>query len=488
VLLCCFLLAIAPSHVACSAMGRRPGDKCFSIEIKEEICQKVRHTAPPEWRLKFEKASKAERSSMFRKGRGGDPLLTQAFDNFKATTFRSKGLKDEQKRIDRRAFSKIVTKWLPRFFGHRDDLRCRRQRKEAMTAAEAEEAARILATPKRRDGSIRYYRSVRDAIDESPHGQRLQTLLNRSGLSERAFHKRVLNACPNIVGWGRLDLRDQLPATTLEGRRHCSDIWSGRVPWLTCEGKRMRLFDADMDDVDNPGRGKRYVYWNNIGWDIFKFFTFIVDATTVDNTKGQAQMKVSGFVPVNIAYPPEDVPAAAAKTTSNKVMFYCWIHNFIGLVGGPHIIHGGSSATYHGRGKEQRHSAEFPTWCARTHAFACQRSSLWCRVLRMRLLPLQTSPMTSCMHALAFNAEDCVQAERAEKNQGVAATAGRARVQLQAGQPRQLPGVHHTTDLHSTCTQHHGNTQCCNAAGSNAAYDLVYIGCTAPCTQKATIT
>jgi hypothetical protein len=377
---------LQPCAAARGAMPRPKGCTAYSEKIKQEICDKVRHLADPLWRLKYEKASAAERSKMFKRGRAGDPLLTKAFNAFKATKFSNADLKKEQARITRKKFGSLVRTWLHRHNGSREALRCTRTRKEPVTAAEYKEAATILATPKHKDGGVHYYRSVRNAIDVSPHGQRLETIFLRSKLSERVFSDHLLKKCPDILKWGRLDLRDKLPAATLEERRRAADVWSGRRPWLTIVHRNARLFDADLDNVAEKNVNKRYIYWNQHGWDIFWYFTFIIDATTVDNCKGQAQIKTSGFVPANVVYPPEDVPAGAPATSSNHVMFYCIMHPYIGLVSGPWIMHNGSTKTNTKKNSPNRHVDTFPTWCVRSCDLTCHFWSCWsCRLCNATL-------------------------------------------------------------------------------------------------------
>jgi hypothetical protein len=396
----CLLSSVLHS-ACCCAMPRQKGCTDYSEAIKQEICATVRHRAEPLWRLKYETASAAERSRMFKRGRGGDPLLRQSYDAFKATILPTAALKEEQKRIDEPKFNALVKCWLPRYRGSLDELRCRRTRKQPLTAAEDREAATILATPRRKDGSVHYYRSVHDAIDQSPRGHRLQTLLLRSKLKEETFRQRLLENCKHILKWKPLDLRDALPAATLEGRRRAADVWGGRIPWLTLVHRKARLFDETLDDVNIQDKDKRYIYWSDHGWDIFWYFTFIVDATTVDNTRGQSKHRTMGFVPVDVVYPPEDVPAAAPATNSNHVMFYCIIHPHIGLASGPWIMHAGSSKTNTKRNSQKRHVDTFPTWCVRACHFPAKKwTGQRCLLGRARI-SVTLQHMTRCTCVIA---------------------------------------------------------------------------------------
>lgn len=366
-------------------MGRPRGLPDYPPLVRRAAAFSVLTHASQSFRYKLSVASNANKKKLLAVGCTGDPLLKKGWQSFKALQWDDAALRAAAHRLNKTAFRRLAMRWLLKDPNCISDFETRRQHPDGCTEKQLERAAEVLGTPYRPDGSVRYWTSVQECIDESPQGAELQVLQRKSGKSPEAFGDFVLERCADIVGWGPADRRGEMAERTAAERQFAADVWAGRAPWMVINDEgEVRRFDPAHDDADPPP-GTHYEYFNERSEVIFKNFTFMIDATTMTNQSGADKNRVKAFVSKRVAHPPELVRAGTAATRESKVMGYIVIHPHLGLVLGPDIMHHGTSGTGGRQEKNagEKHDPSFPTWCANSAttsctATACMAAQLLC--------------------------------------------------------------------------------------------------------------
>lgn len=348
-------------------MVRRAGQSDYPAIIRTEACNRVWYRLPETTRIAFLKAGKSGQRALLQRGSKGDPVLSDAYADFQRHDFGDAALNKRARAIERPAYRKLVVRWLPICRSAPYYCESKRNRSAGLTQAQKREAAIILGTPQRSNGKTHYWRSVTEALALHPQRVRLKELHGMSRQTAERWGKQLCKDCKDLLGHGPVDRRDELPAETLQGRQECAAVWAGDRPWLTVEGRKLvRAFDPDVDDCSIHVSSKHYVWWGDIGWDAYRYFTFMLDASSINNQKSAAKTPINGFISKQVAYPPEDTRPAKSVAASCSVFFYVVLHAQLGLVCGPDIMHFGSSPTARGnkKGKKRgRHDSRFTTWC-----------------------------------------------------------------------------------------------------------------------------
>lgn len=359
-------------------MVRRAGQTDYPAIIREEACNRVWYRLPETKRTAFLRAGKLGKCAVFRRGPKGDPALVDAYADFQHHDFGTAALNKRARAIDRQTFRSLVIRWLPACRSPPSYCKSKRNRRAGLTQQQKREAAVILGTPQRLNGKTHFWRTVTEALALHPQRNRLKQLHERSGQTPERWGAKLCEDCKDLLGHGVLDRRDELPPDTLKGRQECAAVWAGDRPWLTVVGRRVvRAFDPSVDDISIKDSNKIYIYWRDFAWHAYLNFTFMLDASSINDQKSAAKIPIKGYMSKKIAYPPEDARPARNVGATNTVFYYIVLHGRLGLVCGPDIMHFGSSPTAKGnkRGnKRGRHDAGFPTWCV--HA-SCRSSCYW---------------------------------------------------------------------------------------------------------------
>jgi hypothetical protein len=170
------------------------------------------------------------------------------------------------------------------------------------------------------------------------------------------FAEYLCQTCPDIVKKGKVDMVEELCASTLEARREASDVWAGRRVWRYSHTPGPRQGGLNS-------QGLRPVYWRYgrgpSMWPYYNQFTFMLDAATISSgDKMQELWREKAFMRTDVIYPPEVVTARDPVGSQVWAMFYVVVHRKLGLVSGPDFMYWGSKTV---RGSN-KHTPGFQCW------------------------------------------------------------------------------------------------------------------------------
>ncbi len=204
--------------------------------------------------------------------------------------------------------------------------------------------------------SCTYFSSIDAAAAERPQ---VQELVAKATVSTSVLHD-VLVEDLELLKYNQVDEVPALKQSTLKKRQRASDIWGGRRAWLT-----------------GPDAGTRSHHRAEVEWDKrwYSQFTFMIDATSFeDGALSKGSSKENVYTLENKQWGPTHVTGPQTVTATTRVMVYCIIHPFGGLICGPDIVFTGSKIphTTHGtHGDERKEQIQaknnaLPSWCAPT--------------------------------------------------------------------------------------------------------------------------
>jgi hypothetical protein len=269
-------------------------------------------------------------------------------------------------RINAKSFKRLaynhMNSWLS---SQSTEMPKKRRRHELLSEAEIREAALILATPQQQGSSFKHWRSVNDCkTHDHPKRARFAQLCAKAKLKDEAFGERLMQKCPNLLHRVVADKAGQLNPTTLKARQKAAAIWGGREPWKVLVHDRVaEQLGIRMTDVDDPRLLPLHMRSEPWDWEYYRQFTFMLDATTFDDSKGGIHSSQKVFCTPKQHYPPELVQPDKVVNCATKLMVYYVIHGYEGPVAGPFLMYTGSKTPHH-PSSDARHRDNFPHWCA----------------------------------------------------------------------------------------------------------------------------
>lgn len=339
-------------------MVKKRGAKDYPVIVRQKVCDCIYYNSSEEERA----CALINRQLPVKKGRPSESdrdVMSRAFSALAQTPFKLKADRDIAKALTRKKFYQIASAYYPDYLATGElKRRARVQQPRELSRAQCELAAQILGTPVWVDGRLKFFRSAQEAASTSRTFVRLSIA---SGMPLVKFAEFICQTCPDIVKRARVDLVEELCASTLDARRAASDLWAGRTVW------RYATTPGPRGGGLNP-QGLRPVYWRyGAGpsmWPYYNSFTFMLDAGTLSSgDKMQEPYREHAYQRSDVTYPPEVIQAHDPVGSQVWTMFYVVIHPDIGLVSGPDFMYWGSK-TVRGASK---HAADFSCWCVITH-------------------------------------------------------------------------------------------------------------------------
>lgn len=349
--------------------GRKQGDGDYPQRMRQEAVGYLARELSSADRQRLYSGSVSDRAALFKRGRGTNPHLDQAYHKFRTADWSPFDWAPRAQALSRAAFRRICIRWGQRSVQASNCCASKRKRSRPLSAEEIRELAVLLATPGRDQYSVVYWRDIDDALKRHPQRARIAQLVARNGTKTETLQKRVLDAHPELLTRKQIDLAEQHVAATAAARKLQADVWAQRVPWLVKElrpgggGYMWRRWDPKCDDPTTPEHGQHFIYHGERWRKFYRDFTFVIDATTITNQESPAKERTKGLVPVQEVHEPELMRTSKAVGSIDSVMYYIMICSD-GLVAGPCITHHGSSKTSQGKEHPQKHEEAFPTWCA----------------------------------------------------------------------------------------------------------------------------
>lgn len=287
------------------------------------------------------------------KGRKGDEVWSKAFKNFMTTHGHSFASPSCPRPCTKTTFIKVVKRWLQRETSLQDGqqlVRASQAQRIGLSDSEVKELASLLGQPVIDDkcGSCKYFVSIEDAAVKRP---RVRELVTKATVSTSALH-RLLVEERQFLTYSMVDEVPVLPPRTLESREKAAEVWGCRKPWF----------------VGHPS-STRSEHCPDVFWDPrwYEQFTFIIDATSFeDGATSAVKCKDHVYRDKAKVYGPTHVTDAKHVAATTKVMVYCIIHPYGGLVCGPDIMYTGSKIPRVSNDEKQdaRKEELLPTWCA----------------------------------------------------------------------------------------------------------------------------
>ena len=336
-------------------MVKKLGSKDYPVIIRQKICDCVYYCSSEDERA----AALINRQLPVRRGRPSESqpdVMTRAFAALAQTVFKRKEHKELAMKLTRKQFYQIAKAYYPDYLASGElRRRARTTAPKELSQAQCELAARILGSPVWEDGRLKFFRTPEEAATTSRTFVRLSLA---SGMPLVKFAEYLLQTCPEIVKKGRVDMMEELCASTLEARREASDVWAGRSVWRYSQTPGPRQGGLNS-------QGQRPVYWRyGTGpskWPYYNSFTFMLDAATLSSgDKMQELLRETAFQRADVTYPPEVITARDPVGSQVWAMFYVVVHPEHGLVSGPDFMFWGSK-TMRGNTK---HADDFECWCA----------------------------------------------------------------------------------------------------------------------------
>ena len=334
-------------------MVKKRGAKDFSVIIRQKICDCVYYCSSEEERA----AALINQQLPVKRGRPSESssdVMSRAFAALAQTPFELQSDRDTVNSLTRKQFYQLAKRYYPGYLASGSmKRRTRAKAPRELSRAQCELAARVLGTPVWQDGRLKFHRTAEEAASESRTFLRLSIM---SGMPLVKFAQYLCQTCPDIVKRGRVDMVEELCASTLEARREASDVWGGRSVWRFSHTPGPRQGGLNS-------HGLRPVYWRYGSgpstWPYYNSFTFMLDAATVSSgDKMQELWRQQAFQRADVAYPPEVVTARDTVGSQVWAMFYVVVHPEFGLVSGPDFMYWGSKTV---RGKN-RHAHGFKCW------------------------------------------------------------------------------------------------------------------------------
>ena len=337
-------------------------------EVRVKACDSLSAAIGTDHRLRAR--LEAGQHVCFRVGSSGDGPVARAFDIFKQRTFVSDGAENEAAAMTKHGFYRLLQTWAPRYFdGTNRQCVTRRRRRAGLTAAQKHELCHLLGSARQDENGTYFWRDLEDAMAQHPERERIAELVTASGTTHAALQDELVAFSPRL-SFGIVDRCDKLVPGTLAKRQAAAKVWRQEVPFL-------EVLDGQLAQ---PWSGKYAV--GEVGakfwvppWDIFRYFTFMLDAASITDEQGPAHTRVKGFYDPTRVYLPEEVRPSRSSTSARKLFFYAITCMQLGLVAGPHYMYHEASSTRCPRElraarlkKEpfiERHDPEYPSWCAR---------------------------------------------------------------------------------------------------------------------------
>ena len=336
-------------------MVKKRGARDYPVIVRQKICDCIYLSSSEDERA----ASLINRELPVKRGRPSESdrdVMTRAFTALAQIPFKRKEDKDIAKGLTRKKFYQIARAYYPDYLATGElKRRSRARATRELSQAQCEVAARILGSPVWDQGRLKFHRSPEEAAKSSSTFARLCIA---SGMPLTKFAEFLCQACPDIVKRSKVDIVEDMCASTVQARQEASDVWAGRSVWRfsSTPGPRGGGLNA---------QGQRPVYWRyGAGpslWPYYNSFTFMLDAaTTSSGDKIQELWREHAFQRSDVTYPPEVVQAHDPVGSQVWVMYYVVVHPDFGLVSGPDFMYWGSKSV---RGAA-RHAPDFTCWYA----------------------------------------------------------------------------------------------------------------------------
>ena len=315
-------------------MVKKRGTRDYPVIVRQKVSYCIYYNSSEDERA----VSLVNRQLPVKLGRPSESepdVMKRAFRAFAQAPFSMKANSDTAKTITRKKFYQIASAY------YADSLatgelarRARARRPSELSQAQCELAARILGSPVWNEGRIKFYRTPEEAASSSRTFVRLSIA---SGMPLVKFAEYLCQTCPEIVKRGRIDLIEDMCASTLEARRASSDVWAGRAVWRYSQIPRPRGGNL------NP-HALRPVNWRYRSgpsmWPYYSSFTFMLDAATVSSGDNMHDLwRQHAFQPSNVIYPPEVVQSHDPVGSQVWTTFYVVLHPDMGLVSGPDFMY-----------------------------------------------------------------------------------------------------------------------------------------------------
>lgn len=345
----------------------------YSQTIRIQVCETLNIAIGKDQQLRD---GLAQGTSKLRVGSSRDGPVARGLQLFKKLTFADPGDAATAQNMDKQKYNQLINTWAKGYFdGTNRECKRRRTPPAGLSAAQKKELCYLLSTPEPTDHGPRAWRSLEEALESHPKKERILELVTAAGMSHETLIK-------DLMATGRLTrtFADKVPALaprTRSKRQQCAAIWRGEVPWLGVEpGKLPQPWTIEFE------LGVATAIWFTEPWNIFRYFTFIIDASSKTDEEGPSHKKVKAFYDPLRIFPPEETRRDQSGTDARKIMWYIVIHPILGLVVGPDFMYWGSTPTrtrqqhkaaQHNEVEfEERHHPDFPHWCAPYLRSACR--------------------------------------------------------------------------------------------------------------------
>lgn len=349
---CSILRSRQPQHCLLTMVKKR-GSKDYPVIVKQKVCDCVYYCCSEDERA----AALINRQLPVRRGRpsGSEPdVMTRAFSALAQSVFKRDEDKATAMALTRKKFYQIAKAYFPDYLASGElRRRVRTKRPQELSQAQCELAARILGSPVWQDGRLKFHRTPVEAATSSRTFLRLSIA---SGMPLVRFAAYLCETCPDIVKKGRVDMVEELCASTLEARREASDVWGGRSVWRYSQTPGPRGGGLNS-------QGLRPVYWlygsGPSKWPFYRSFTFMLDAATMSSGDKMHELwRETAFQRTDVTCAPEVVTARDPVGSQVWTMFYVVVHPDFGLVSGPDFMYWGSKTV---RG-QTKHADAFQCW------------------------------------------------------------------------------------------------------------------------------
>lgn len=375
-----------------------PSLKQHSREVRVKACQSLDVAVGENQALRDQIAGGV---ASLRAGNSKDGPAFRAYQHFQKLSFSCDEDAVDAHAMSRHTFECLLSRWAKGYFDGTNRECVRRSfRAPGLSAAQKQELAHLLGTPKQGAEGTHVWRDLDDALAHHPQRDRIAELVAAAGKPHAALVRELLHHNPRLKICV-VDRVSKLAPRTQSAREDLAVVWAGKVPWLEIEdGKLARPWSGNFGEGDVGVKR-----WEK-PWPIYRNFTFLIDASTMDDQDSPAKVPQKGFVDPLRVFRPEETRPGHSGTAAHKVTYYIITCARLGLVLGPEFMYHGCTPTRNSRdiGRDRKagieapelHIPEFPHWCAllvaqlspATNKVACWQHKLraltcWCRFNKM---------------------------------------------------------------------------------------------------------
>lgn len=319
-----------------ASMQGKPPRPHFSPKLREAACEAFFQAYLQLHGVKLDCRSLPNLKS----GPAGDQAMTNAYCAFMAAHSRKGLLIGTQRPCSRKAFRELVRRHFSAWALTRACPSHSRKGAVLLTAAEARELARELATPVRKDDSYLRFQTLEEAGKARP---RVKALVDKSNVSHACLHDWLLRQFHELK-YQPEDRAPLLCPQTLRRRRLLSDVLGHRRPWFTRLSHRAAVDQSAVQHGAEPSHGAMSsipdadlvdVYFETI---FYSMFGFVIDAASFTDQEGEMHDHPNCYCSVDEVFPPHLVQDDKGPSQTRSIMVYCVLHKYGGLIVGPDVM------------------------------------------------------------------------------------------------------------------------------------------------------